>query len=285
VSDTSVRPRGFGVRATGSLFLAFLRRDWKIAISYRLAFVTQLVGMLTTLFFLYFLGRLISSTSVVHLGNTPALQKGYFSFAVLGVAMLGIVTAELSQVSSQIRSDQTTGTLEALLAMPPPAWLTVVGGVAYSLLWATLSAVVSVGLAAIGFGLRLNVSLPSALMAVAGLLVSLVLFAGVGVAFASAVVIFKRGGTLGGATATGFSLLGGVYYPVSVLAGPLRWLADVLPFTWALTIIRGGLLERKLFWSQLGLLTLVSVVLVPVSFAVFSAAVRYSRQKGTLGQY
>jgi ABC-2 type transport system permease protein len=286
VTESPVGTRStFGLRATASLFSAFILRDFRIALSYRLAFVTQLVGMLTNLFFLYFLGRLISSTSVIHLGHTPALQQGYFSYAVLGVALLGIVNTELGQVSSQIRADQTTGTLEALLAMPPPAWLTVVGGVAYSLLWATFTGLLSIVFAALGFGLHFNASLPSALMALAGLFVALILFAGFGVAFASAVVVFKRGGALGGGLGTAFSLLGSVYYPLSVLPSSLRYLADALPFTWAVTIIRGGLLERRVFWSQFAILCLATAVIVPVSLAVFSAAVRYSRSKGTLGQY
>jgi ABC-2 type transport system permease protein len=273
------------ITGAGPLILAFLRRDWKIAISYKLDFATQLVTTVLSLSFVYFLGRLVGSTQSLHIGRYRALHLGYFPFAVIGIGLLGLVSTELQAVSGQIRADQTTGTLEALLAMPPPAWLTVLGSVSYQLAYAAAAAALTVVFAVVGFGMRFDTTLASGAMAAAGAAVSLALFLSFGVGFASAVVVFKRGGQVAGFVITGFSLLGGVYYPTSLLGSPLRYVSDVLPFTWALNVIRAGLLERQVEWTQFGLLTVASVVCVPVSLAVFNWSVTRARRAGTLGQY
>ncbi len=272
-------------RQLAPLVLASLRRDWKITISYKLAFATQVANSVVTLGFLYFLGHLVNRTRAIHLSSAGSLRLGYFPFAVLGVAMLGIVSTELRTVSTQVRSDQTTGTLEALLAMPPPPWLTVMSSVAFQLVYATVNAAATVLIAVVCFGMRFHASPASFLFALLGLAVSLPLFLSLGVAFASAVIVFKRGGAAAGFVVTGFTLLSGVYYPTSVLSRPLRGLAGAIPFTWVLDVIRGGLLEQRLRWSELGLLVATAAAVVPLSLAAFSAAVRRSRQAGTLGQY
>jgi ABC-2 type transport system permease protein len=274
-----------GLLNRGPLLLAFIRRDWKIAISYKLAFATQVIQSVVTLAFLYFLGHLVDTTRAIHLGGSASLRLGYFPFAVLGVALLGVVSTELRTVSGQIRSDQTTGTLEALLSMPPPPSVTVACGVAFQLLYSAIIAVATVLIAVVFFGMRFHATLASGLFALAGLAVSFPLFVSLGVAFASAVVVFKRGGTFFGFVVTGFSLFGGVYYPTSTLSRPLQLVAHVLPFTWALDVIRGGLLEARPRWGELGLLVGVSAVLVPLSLRVFTAAVAHARRRGTLGQY
>jgi ABC-type multidrug transport system permease subunit len=269
----------------GPLLSAHLRRDWKIAISYRLAFVTQISQSVLTLGFLYFLGRLVSAQNLP-IGKSASLHLGYFPFAVLGVSLLGVVNAELRTVSGQLRTDQMTGTLEAVLAMPPPPWLTVMSSLAYQLVYSTAAAGLSVLIAVVGFsGMHFHADIASATFAAAGLLISLPLFASLGVGFASAVVVFKRGGTVFGFVVTGFSLLGGVYYPTGVLSRPLHLLSDILPFTWALNVIRAGLLERRLLWGQFGLLLGASAVCVPLSLTLFTRAVARARRSGSLGQY
>jgi ABC-2 type transport system permease protein len=271
------------VRTVGPLLLAFLRRDWKITLSYRLGFVSQLFQSVITLFFLYFLGRLVGARA--GLARTGSLDHGYFPFAVLGVALLGVVNTELGSVSGQIRADQTTGTLEALLVMPPPPWLTIAGSVAFQLAYAALTAVVTVLIGVLGFGMRFDTSGPGVAAAVLGFAISLVLFGALGAGLASVVIVFKRGAPLAGGVGTAFSLLGGVYYPLGLLHGPLRWLGDALPFTWALDVIRAGLLEHQVRGAEIARLAGVTALLAPLSLRILTLAVARSRRAGTLGQY
>jgi ABC-2 type transport system permease protein len=272
---------GAVLRQMTILIRAFIRRDWKITISYRVGLISQIFQSVVTLLFLFVLGRLVGNRVV----TTGGLHEPYFPFAVLGVAMLGVVTTELNAVSTQLRNDQTTGTFEALLSLPPPPWMTVLGSVAFPALWASVVAIFTVLVAVAGFAMRFHATVGSALVACLGMVVALLLFAAIGVGLASLVVVFKFNLPVTTTVATAFSLLGGVYYPVRLLPGPLHVLGAILPFTWALNVVRDGLLEHQSAWAELSWLTAATLVLVPVSLWIFTKAVAHSRRTGTLGQY
>lgn len=274
-------PVSIGVRQVGSLICAFIRRDWKVTLSYRVGLIAQLIQSLVTLLFLFALGRLVGGKATI--GN--GMHEGYFPFAVLGVAMLSIVNSELNAVSAQIRNDQTTGTFEALFAMPSPPWMTVLGSVAFQVLWATAVALMTIAIAVGGFGMRFHASFASAGVAMIGLVVAMLLFAALGIGLAGTVVVFKATFPVSNAIATGLSLLGGVYYPIGLLPGPLHVVAEILPFTWALEVLRAGLLQHQMAWSTLALLVAVTLVLVPASMWTFTRAVMHSRRTGALGHY
>jgi ABC-2 type transport system permease protein len=102
------------------------------------------------------------------------------------------------------------------------------------------------------------------------------------------IVVFKRGNPVTWLVANLATLLGGVYYPVSVLPTWLQSVARLLPITYALDAMRGALLDGA-GWGELApdLLALVAfcLVLFPVAQLVFRAAVRKARIDGSLTHY
>jgi len=80
-------------------------------------------------------------------------------------------------------------------------------------------------------------------------------------------------------------LVGGMMYPVSVLPGPLRLLARLIPVTCSLEGMRAALLAgagwREL-WPSIVALLLFAVILIPLSFVVFAWALRRTKVTGTL---
>jgi ABC-2 type transport system permease protein len=260
---------------------AFIRRDWAIAWSYRLPFAIGLVQGFATVGFLYFLGHLVGPR--VHAANAD-LQNGYFSFAVVGTTLLAFFTVTLTAFAQRLRTDQTTGTLEVLFTMPPSPTLTVLGSASYQLFYATIANFLTVGLA-VALGMRFSTSAQGVALALGAFLVSLGFFCAVGIAFAAFVMVFKRGETL---TALGTSVLllvGGVYYPISLMPRGLRILADLVPFTWALEVIRSSLLSGGLPLGRFAELCAASAVALPLAVWIFSVSLNRARRLGSLGQY
>ena len=273
-AGTTVRP--------WPLVAAFLRRDWSIAWSYRLPFFLSLVQSLVTLWFVFFLGRLVGHR-VTAVASGPRVS--YFAFAVLGTTLLSLLNVSLTAVAHQLRNDQTTGTLEILFTMPPPPWITVLAGVSYKIVYAAVTAVVTVGIAVGAFGMRFDTSLVGCLAALVVLAATVGLFCSAGLVFAAFVVVFKRGEVMTGLTATALSLLGGVYYPVALLPGPLKDFARILPFTWALDVLRASLLTDQVPVLQFVLLCVFTVVALPIAIAIFGKALDQARRRATLAQY
>jgi ABC-2 type transport system permease protein len=264
------------------LVAAFLRRDFTIARSYRVPFVLDLVQRLSSLVLFFFLGRLVDSRTKPGSGD---FHGGYFGFVLIGIVLLGIITTTLSAFSERLRTDQTTGTLETVLAMPSPTWLTILGSASYDLVYASAVALATFALALAGFGLRLSTSPAAIAVAVVALTAAIALFSAIGVALAAFVVLFKRGNALMGLLGSGLALLGGVYYPVRLLPGPLHLLAQALPFTWAVDVLRQALLADQVPLVGLARLVAAAAVAVPLGLWVFSVAVRRARQQGTLTQF
>jgi len=262
---------------------ASLEREWQVTRSYKLPFVMSAVQLVASVATFYFLSKIIGPGVEHRYGGQ--LAGGYFAFAVIGTSLLSIVSVMLTSFAARLRSDQTTGTLEALLMTPSPAWLTVPAGAAYQLMFAALSAGLSIALAAGLFGLRFSIR-PVGLAALVVLLAgTFVGFAALGVAFTGFVMVFKRGQGVITMVVTGLSLFGGVLYPLGVLPGPLRAVAGWVPFTWALLALRDILIDGGAPWGRVAQLWAAALVALPLSLYVFDRALRRARRGGTLAQY
>ncbi len=269
-------------RAPARLWLAaFVRRDWRIARSYRLQFLLEIFAVPIALAMLYFLGRLVDRGSLPSDGN---FSQGYFAFAAVGLAVLGMAQSALSAFSARLRTEQTTGTFETLLSSPVSPSVVVLGSAAFDLLRATAVAGVTV-LVAVLFGLRLHLGAGTAVSVLIGLPALVATFAAVGVVVASCAVVFKQVTALLGMVTTVIALLAGVYFPVDVLPGPLRALSNLLPFTWAIDVLRAGLLQGELAGRRLALLVGFAVVALPLALWLFGHAVDFARRQGSLTQF
>jgi ABC-type multidrug transport system permease subunit len=268
--------------STLTVLAAFIRRDWRINISYRAGTALELATMLFSLALFFYLGHLIDNPAF---GQAQGLSGGYFAYAVVGLALVRMVQASLSTFSRKLREEQTTGTFEVLMATPNRPGLIVLSSAAYDLLRATISALVLLLAAAAIFGVNFDTS-PEALaftvMALAG---CVGLFASLGVAVAAFTVVFKQSTAFLALVVAFVSLLGGAYFPLSVLPDPLEAIAKALPFTWALDVLRDALLGGDVNLLQLAGLFASAAVLLPLTLWVFSIALRRARKTGTLATY
>jgi ABC-2 type transport system permease protein len=258
---------------------AFLRRDLRVATSYRLPYVLDLLTMLFGLALFFYIGELVGDSA------TPGLQSGYFAFAAIGLAFLRILQSGVVSFANSLREEQTTGTFEALMASPASPSLIILSSATYDLLRGAVSALLLIGLGVAIFDLSLSVSPASAGIAVLAFMACVVLLAALGVAIAAFTVVFKQTTAVLGLAITGVALLGGAYFPVEVMPGVLEAVAQALPFTWGLDVLRAALLEREVQWGLFAALIAAAAVAIPVSLALFGAALRRARFTGTLAHY
>ena len=260
---------------------AFVRRDFAVAQSYRLQFALESAGALIQLAMFYFLGRVVDDARP----DIAGVDQGYFAFVVFGLALLTWLATALTSFSSTLRSEQVTGSLEALLATPPSPAILIIGTSAYSFIRSTILAVLYILFAVVVFGLRFSTHPAAIVTALFALFASLVLFSALGVILAAMTLIFKQTSALVGLATSGLALLGGVYFPLTVLPTPVRFLAELLPFTWALDVLRSALLRGDIDWVRIVELGVSTLVLMPVALWTLEKALQYARGAGSLGQY
>ncbi len=265
-----------------TILAAFLRRDWGITRSYRFAYLFTIVATLFHLAIYFFIGRLIDQTN---LSGYEGLEQGYFSFAILGMVMLNLASTSLSTFSATLRTEQTTGSLEALLATPASPSLLILGAALHSFFQALLNGTIFISLAVIFFGVRFETGLWLLMTAIVAAVALVVFFGAVGIAVAGFTIVFKQTGSMIGVVLYGLSLLGGVYFPIEILPEPLRLLAAAVPLNWGLRILRTALLDGEAQPLLLVPLVAAAVLSVPVAHVVFNAALGRARRDGSLNQY
>jgi ABC-2 type transport system permease protein len=268
--------------STLAVVAAFVRRDFRINISYRASFALEVFSSIFILALFFYLGRVVDKADFA---ASQGLTGGYFGYAAVGLALLSIVQVGLSSFSRKLSEEQTTGTFEALMATPASPSLIVLSSAVYDLFRATLSGLALIGVAVVVFGLRLQLDPASIGVAIVALVGCLGLFAALGVAVAAFTVIFKRTNALLGMLVTGLALLGGVYFPIEVFPDSIETVARILPFTWGLDVLRASLLGGEVDPAQLAGLFGSAALLLPLALVGFAAAVRRARRTGTLAQY
>ena len=177
------------------------------------------------------------------------------------------------------------GTFERVVISPVGP----VGGVialsAFPILYAIALAGVMLGAAAGIFGFPVHIGGIPAALGVAGL--AAVAFMCIGLLFVAGLLAFKS--AMGATWAiAGLSLLGGIYFPLTLFPGWVHWFSDVQPFTPTLDLLRHLLLGTASIqpvWLELVKLGGFAVVLMPVAAMVLSFAVDLSRRRGTLMEY
>ena len=263
--------------------VAFLWKDFLNASSYKFAFVTQFAGILFSALSMFFLSRLVGETAQPYLGQYGG---DFFSFVIIGVALAGYMQVALGAFAANIREAQITGTLEAMVATRTSAPMIILSSSLYSFLVTTIQILVYLLIGALAFGLQLKQA--NYFGAFLILFLTIISFSSVGVISASFILIYKRGDPFNWVFTSLSWLLGGVYYPITVLPEWLQTVSFVFPITHALEGIRLALLQGYAtgeLLSSILPLVVFGLIMVPAGILLFRYAVRVAKMNGSLTQY
>lgn len=263
--------------------MAFIRRDCRIALSYKMGLVGGLAAMVFQALALSLVGKLIDPARMPAFGGTRAT---YIEFVAIGICLNMIVLLLLHELSRALRAEQMIGTLESLLVTPTRVATMQIGSTLFNLLYVPLRVCLFLAVIAVAFGLRLH---PDGILPATVLLLELLpLLWGLGLIAAGAILTFRRGtGMIG----TGVTLLGlgsGTFFPLSLLPSWLAHIAAYNPLAIALNGLRNALIGGAGWHAlqtpmlELAPLAIVSVAAGLVCFRVF---LRRERRLGTLGLY
>ena len=191
----------------------------------------------------------------------------------------------LSSFASAVSGGLSSGFFEALLVTPTPLPALLAGQAGYAFLWA-LARVGLLIVAALALGVDVHwLRLPEALLA---LTLAIASYSGLGLLAAAMVVSFRTNAAIPQAVLVLSTVLGGVYFPTSVLPPAIAPIAEWIPLTPALRAFRQTLLMGYPLTSVAGDLV-SSIVIAALCLTVGVMAVRwafaYARRAGSLAQY
>ncbi|RPH57497.1 MAG: ABC transporter permease [Acidobacteria bacterium] len=281
--DAAERPSRWPVVEEIRKLPAFLRRDFLVAWTYRLAFVVDWLNLFGQILVFSLVGRLIDPSTLPVIGGE---QVTYVEFVVTGIAVTTLLQISLGRVVAATREEQLMGTLEALLMTPTSQWTIQVGLVVYDLVYVPIRTLGIVLIAVLLFDASIHAS--GLGPAIAILLVFMLFAWGVGMLGAALVLTFRRGVNVL-TFATSIVMIGSnAYVPVDVLPSWAAWIAVINPVTFAIDGVRGALLGGGGWQDAVDtIVILLPIALISLIVGVVSIklALARERRRGTLGLY
>ncbi len=267
------------------LIFEFIRRDAKIAMSYRLMFFFQIASVFSVCVTFFFLSLMMRNVE----GGIAALDRyggTYFGFVLVGIAFSTYLDSTLRTFSTVIRQAQITGTLEAMLTTRTSISALIAGSGAYTLLFSTFRSALFILFGGLVFEQRFYLGAWPGALLVFVLTVASTL--ALGIFAAGFIVLFKQGDPVTSGIAGLSWLLSGIIYPKEILPDWVQAVADYLPMTHTLESMRLALLTGAPMSALMRSITYLAgfaFIGIPLSLLWFRWSVNRAKDAGSLAKY
>jgi ABC-2 type transport system permease protein len=242
--------------STARLFYMAVWRNWISLKRYKLNFVFEILtstlfGFGTLLFALAFDASMLERT----LGT-----RDYASFMILGVAYQSWQSLALWGAAEMFRGELGSGQIDYTFSCPFSRYLYIVCNIAALAVRQTLFFVPMLGVA-LWFS-RATVTLGGVLLGMLATILSVAALAQMGACFAALVLRHQQISAVFGLFNFGFQMLTGMFIPMQVLPGALRFVGIVfLPMSFGMDLLRHYVMGTR------------TVLAVPYEWAVLAAQV------------
>jgi len=262
---------------------AFIKKDFYIESSYKMAFLITILSSLFPVFSYFFIAKMLNKQSIPDISS---YSKDYFAFALIGIAFSTYFNIAIQTFSGSMRRAQMAGCLEAILSSQTDPKSVVFLSSLYSFISTGVLLVLMflVSWLFLGFSFA-NINILSTLVCI---FFSLTTFISLGIFSGAGTIIFKQGDPFGFIFGSISSLLGGAVFPISILPGWLKSISYMVPITYSLDSLRLSILKGQnicMLAKPIMILGIISLILLPASLIFFNWAVEKGKRDGTLMQY
>ena len=282
--ETDVENKLFKLISELNKAIAFVKKDMRISVSYKLQFVFQFMQIFFAIAVIYFISRMLG-----HSGKTSVLNRyggDYFSFALIGLAINSYLRAGLITITNDIRQIMNQGTLEALCATPTSYnWLLLCSSL-WQFIFETIRVVCYFMVAILIFGMKLDNANWLATLIVMTLTAPIFLM--LGTISCSILVVVKKGDPITWALSSLGAILAGTMFPVSVLPEWMQRISFCLPLTHSLEAARQAILagaNLNEIAVNLSALIIFIIVLAPLTILVNNVCMAIAKKKGAFSTY
>lgn len=262
--------------------IALVRAAWLTAISYRVQTVLSLVSLWVTVIPVFFIAGALQPTMADVIRDEG---QQYFAFMLIGSFGVTLVSTCVAALPSAVQGGISSGFLESLMMTRAPRFSILAGFSSYPILWAVFRGVIMVFAGwLIGARVAWTGLLPALL--VIGLMA--IIHWSIGLFGAAMIMAFRTAGPLSSVVVVLSTLLGGAYYPTSVIPSWIQNLSSLVPASYGFRALRRVLLDgASLADVRLDALILVGMAagLLLLGWLAFQVALNHARRAGSLGHY
>ena len=259
---------------------AYMKKEFLIELAYRFTLMFSIFGIFTTIATYFFIERLFGREMAPDLRpfGTP-----YFAYVLVGNAFFAYVGTAIGGMAGRVAREQNRGTLEVLFGTPTSLWVLICAMMIWNTLYATGEVVLFFLVGSVGFGVDFSRINATSLIVILSLVI--VAFNSIGLIEAALMLVFKRGAVAAVALNGVWALLGGVFFPVTVLPGWVQEISEWIPITHAVRALQFAIYQGapvSQLGREIGIMALFSCVLAPLGLFTWRWALRRARADGSL---
>jgi ABC-2 type transport system permease protein len=234
-----------------------------------------------------FLGRAVGGAQATENFARQAGTPEYAAFLLIGANAFLLTLRAFWDLGLWLRKEQQAGTLEALYVTPADRRWILVGLAGFNLVRGVANLLLSFAIGSLVFGIDpFGRNYP---LALAFLAVGAVPLYALSLLYGTLVLRFKEADALIQIAQVALTLLIGVYYPVTILPGLLRFMAYLVPPAWIAGGMRAALLDTAYLlgsWpADLGVLAVMALAGPPLAFAALRGAERALQKRTGIGAF
>jgi len=213
----------------------------------------------------------------------------YMSYLAIGFAFTGFIFSAAFGGSNAIRGEQEHGTAELVFVTPANkiAWL--LGKMMGQLIFGVInfSIVLFLGFIIYGFHPEVQPNIPVAILSI---LLTVIAMTSFGFVFAGVCFLAKRSEELSQVLWPMLTFFCGLAFPIGILPEWGKTIAYMIPLTWGIDATRKALLlgagiSDTSVLIAIGILSALTVALLPIGALLFSKLEKAAKKTGTLGTY
>ena len=258
-------------------FLAFLRKDIKIALSYKFNIILQIILIVFIISLIFF--------SAISADDVGSKNLEFFRILV-GIALIDFMFSSMSVFSREVRLAQTHGTFEALILTKTSILTILLSSYALTFSRSVLRILLYIFISKFIFGA--GVALSNIPIFLALVIYTCIPFIGIGLFAAAFIILFKVGNIISFFVAISSIFFSGIFFSLDAMPDNFANISNNLPLSIGLEIAEQALLNNfdfnKAFPNLLKILYM-SVLFVPTGIILVYYSLKEAKKNGNLNYY
>lgn len=263
----------------------FVRRDFRMLFTYKLAFFMSFLSIVFNLFYLVLFGSMFGT-----LRSDIAMQIGsnqdFISYILIGSMGWGFLWTVVNSTGFSLKTEMMMGTLESILATPTKIMTMIIAYTLFGCFFGFISFILLFFIGYIFFGIAAFAS--ANIFTIIVFVLSIIMMMGFGLIFSGLTIWLKNiGETI--PLFQGLSLFfSGVYFPISILPIYLQPVAKYVPFYYSMQGLRISLRTTSLtseLANNIIILFILAIIFLIIGYLILRYGLIKSRKEGSLSYY
>lgn len=261
----------------------FIKRDFRIMFTYKLAFSMTFLNIIFNLFYLILFGSMFGN-------NAPNILEPYggdfISYLLVGSVGWGFIWGIMGATATSLSSEMMMGTLESIILTSTRMTTMMISYTIFGSIFSLISMFVifSVGVLLFNVTIFATASIYTLLI----FIFSVTMMAGLGMMFGGLTIWIKNIGSTVPFIQNIAMFFCGVYFPITILPTYLQPIANYIPFYYSIEGLRLSLIPstptaKMLFF--LVILIILSIFFISLGIIITRISIKKAKKDGSLSFY